>query len=310
MATIPGDFSTLLTTNTSQTSLIVGGTDPNATSGTGGANLGTITINPASAPSTTAGTLYNTAGGLIWATVPVVTGSGTTGQIPLFTTGGSGILGDSVISQAGGNITIGGNCAATEFIGSGAGLSTGTIPGTALVNTAVTPGTYGTALKSATFTVDQQGRITAASSSNINAGMILLYTNTIASASGSGTIDSYALASQLTSADALYVKVVIVGSVATPTLKNITDNVTLYASGANTSTTDSNVFQYDITQGSGTTVWFTASRTYDGSNVGVIEETVATTTAAWTGNWSIGLTTSSITGTAYVRWQVYKVIGQ
>lgn len=46
---------------------------------------------------------------------------------------------------------------------------TGVVPAAALANTAVTPGSYGGASAVATFTVDQQGRVTAASNATITA---------------------------------------------------------------------------------------------------------------------------------------------
>jgi hypothetical protein len=99
----PQLVSTVQLIDTTQTALVVGAAAGSST-GTGGANLGTITLNSAvGAPSVTASTLYQQSNVLKWATVPVNTGSGTTGQIPKFTTGASGILGDSLYSEA--NIT-------------------------------------------------------------------------------------------------------------------------------------------------------------------------------------------------------------
>lgn len=191
MATRPADHSTLLLTDTTQTALVIGAA-VGGTSGTGGSNQGSLTLNAAAAPGTPAATLYNTAGVLIWATVPVNTGSGTTGKLPKFTTGASGILGDSLLTESGSTVTMAGTLAATLFSGSGASLTniptsavssgnfvatvasgtgitssvtTGNAAATSisLNNTAVTPATYGSATQSAQVTVDQQGRITSAS---------------------------------------------------------------------------------------------------------------------------------------------------
>jgi hypothetical protein len=63
--------------------------------------------------------------------------------------------------------------AAVTSITTGTGLTGGTITSTgtiALADTAVTPGSYGSSTQVPTFTVDQQGRLTAASSVTISAG--------------------------------------------------------------------------------------------------------------------------------------------
>ena len=124
----------------------------------GGALTGNVTIN-----------LANTA---------VTAGSyGSAGNVASFTVDAQGRItaASNVAIPAGGTVT---NVATGTGLTGGPITSTGTI---SLANTAVVAGNYGSASNVASFTVDAQGRLTAASNVTVVAGSINL-TNTSASA--------------------------------------------------------------------------------------------------------------------------------
>lgn len=193
----PGIFSTIKTTDTSATSVCVGctigGTTATANSGM---KIATISVESLAAPSITTNKIYNVSGALYWNGVALATGStisGTTNTIGMFT--GVAAMGNSLLTQSGSTVTMAGTVAATTLTGahtgSGAGLTgiptsavssgnfvatvasgtgitssvtTGNAAATTITlnNTAVTPATYGNSTAWPTFTVDQQGRLTAA----------------------------------------------------------------------------------------------------------------------------------------------------
>jgi len=157
-----------------------------------GGKLATITLTQYAAPTITTDKLYNVAGALYFNGVSVATGSsisGTANTIGLFT--GTTVIGNSLLTQSGSTVTMAGTLAATTFSGSGASLTgvpttgvtgnfvatvasgtgitssvtTGNAAATTITlnNTAVTPGSYGSALLVPVITIDQQGRITTAS---------------------------------------------------------------------------------------------------------------------------------------------------
>ncbi len=144
-------------------------------------------------PSVTTNRIYNVGGALFFNGLSLATGSsisGTTGTVPKFTAATT--LGDSNATISGNNWTFASaTLTATAFVGSGAGLTSiptsavssgnfvatvasgtgitssvtsGNAAATAisLNNTAVTPSTYGSSTAISQFTVDQQGRITSA----------------------------------------------------------------------------------------------------------------------------------------------------
>lgn len=94
----------------------------------------------------------------------------------------------------------GGGSGTVTQVDTGTGLTGGPITTTgtvALANTAVTPGTYGSATQVGQFTVDQQGRLTAASNVSITAGTVTsvaLTAPAIFSVSGSPVTTSGTLA--------------------------------------------------------------------------------------------------------------------
>jgi hypothetical protein len=192
----PAVFSTVKTTSTSATSACIG--CPVATT-TAAANSGmkiaTITLEQLAAPSVTTNKLYSVAGAVYFNGAPLATGSsisGTTNTIGMFTA--STTMGNSLLTQSGSTVTMAGTLAATTLtgahtgsgagltsiptsavssgnfvatVGSGTGITSSVTTGNAaattisLNNTAVTPGAY------PFVTVDQQGRVTTASTAVI-----------------------------------------------------------------------------------------------------------------------------------------------
>ena len=101
------------------------------------------------------------------------------------------------IGTAGNNITF------TQFSGSGTyNAGTGlTLSGTtfSIANTAVTSGSYGSSSAIATFTVNQQGQLTAASTASINAPASLITGTTLSSNVTTSTLTSVGTLTSLTS---------------------------------------------------------------------------------------------------------------
>ena len=108
--------------------------------------------------------LANASGATSLLNLTDVGSDGTNGQV--LTTDGNGSFTFTTVSGGGGSGDI------TSVV-AGVGLSGGATSGDAtidLANTAVTPGTYGSATQSPQITVDQQGRVTSVSNVNISGG--------------------------------------------------------------------------------------------------------------------------------------------
>ena len=134
----PGAFTTVVTTDTTATSVCVGcplgSTTPVSDSGLSAA---AVTLKDG-APSVVTNKLYNIGGGLFFNGVGLATGSsvsGTTGTLSKFTTASS--LGNSIITEAAGVITVNGKAATVDTSATslvvGGGIQTGT-GNVALVN--------------------------------------------------------------------------------------------------------------------------------------------------------------------------------
>jgi len=146
--TRPEVRSTIQTTSTAASSLLVGCAFNVTTGCTGGINSGPIVVNTgginivSNVPSDSTMKLYNNAGTLTWNGAPLAVGSsvsGTTGTISVFTA--SNALGDSIITQTGGNtITVTGTFNATSAIQlNGTSINTaGTLANVAYLNAANT----------------------------------------------------------------------------------------------------------------------------------------------------------------------------
>jgi hypothetical protein len=191
----PGLFTTLQSTDVTTLSLCVGCPINTSTPAlNSGMNVQTILMPSAVAPTITTNTLYNISGALYFNGLSLATGSsisGTVGTLGKFT--GATTIGNSNLTEAGATGTYTGTFVSTVgFSGPGAlltgiptsAVSTGNFVATVssgtgitstvqtgnaaattlnLINTAVTPSSYGSSTAIPTFTVDQQGRLTAAS---------------------------------------------------------------------------------------------------------------------------------------------------
>jgi hypothetical protein len=196
--------TTIKATSTADSALCVGCPTPTLVpAANSGAKIATITLEQYAAPSVTTNKLYSIAGAVYFNGAALATGGtiiGTTNTIGLFT--GPTAIGNSIITQNAGATTVtvtgilnvNGAVIGTSYTGSGSGLTnvpttgitgnfvatvgsgtgitssvtTGNAAATviSLNNTAVTPNSYGTTT-GASFTVDQQGRLTTAANATI-----------------------------------------------------------------------------------------------------------------------------------------------
>jgi hypothetical protein len=156
------------------------GTIPNVT----GANTVAYSATPTlGVNATTTGQLKLANGGGSGATVTVQNNGATAAyNFNLPTTAGTS--GYFLTSGGGGATAMGWNTAVTS-VATGTGLSGGPITTTgtvSLANTAVSAGSYGSATQVGTFTVDAQGRLTAASNTSISINASAISSGTLAAA--------------------------------------------------------------------------------------------------------------------------------
>lgn len=308
----PQAVSTLVTTDTGETSLVVGGSVGGST-GTGGQVTGPVAINRR-VPSVTTEKLYNSSGTLKWDGSTVPTGSGTSGVLPKFT--GAGTLGDSVLTESGGNVSSSGG------IGDSVGLlSTVRAGGIGIASQAANDMIYASsATQLARVANGTTGQVWTATTSGAPSWQTLSSTYSLLySASGTSTdtsnrvIDSYALASQLGQMDTLHVVMTFSTSSGAgcgqPTLYNGTDSVTLGGCAAyNIGTTVADIWMADISASTTTKVGAFHNFTTLGSPISSGAQ--ATFTTAWTGAWTLQLKqVSASAGTLTWAWRIYKVKG-
>lgn len=220
----PGTFSTVNTTNATAVSICVGCAVGSSTpAANGGVTTATVVLMDAT-PSITTNKLYNVGGALYFNGLSLATGStisGTTGTVPKFT--GTTSLGNSNATISGNNWTFSsaivqassftavdggfngsgasltgiptsavssGNFVATVASGTGitSSVTTGNAAATAisLNNTAVTPSTYGSTTAISVVTVDQQGRITGATTATPQLTLTSTYFSSLSGANITG----------------------------------------------------------------------------------------------------------------------------
>jgi hypothetical protein len=128
---------------------------------------------------------------------------------------------------------------------------------------------------------------------------------------GATNVDTYAMASQLTALDELVVMVAleaVTQAVATPSLYNSTDSVTL-GSFITMAAADNQIGQTYSRQAQSAA---TKVLTNMGVAAGVTNTQSATFTTNWTGAWTLALRHGGVTagGTLKWSWSVYRVRGQ
>jgi len=154
-----------------------------------------------------------------------------------------------------------------------------------LVNTAVTPGSYGSSSEIPTFTVDSKGRLTAAGSVSVSTGM------TVAGDSGSETINL--LSETLTIAGGTN----LTSSAASDTVTiNLDDNISLVSVNASGVVTATSGFVGDLTGNvTGDLTGEVNAAAFDTNASGVVVTGVATATSGFVGDLT-GNVTGNVTG--------------
>lgn len=312
-----------------------------------GARLATITVDQYAAPSVTTNKLYNIAGGLYFNGVLLATGSsisGTANTIGMFT--GVAAMGNSIITQNAGatQATVAGNMIATgsmtalifggsgasltsiptsavssgnfvATVASGTGITSSVTSGNAaattitLNNTAVTPAAYGSATAISTFTVDQQGRLTAAGTATPQLTLTSTYFSSL-SAANLTSIPAANLTGTITSATQdLITRTGTVtsgtwsGSFGAVSGANLTSLSAGNLSGTITSATQDLITRTGtITSGVWNAGAVTSSGAFTSSTSAALTGATNNLGTITTGTWNAGTVTIATTGTTFGTW--------
>lgn len=196
----------------------------------------------------------------------------------------------------------------------GALTCSGCVTASDMAATAVTPGTYGSASTIPAITVDQQGRITNATTAAVTPWVLLQATSGTTTNAAAENVATQAI-SGLTAKDTLVVILTGLSSTqqtATLQLYNSTDSVNI-TTGATVAGNEYFGGLCLVTQSQNSATTWYGTRLWSGNSTALpILPLQVGSTQAWTGSWTLALRHAGVTagGTLLWRWSVYKVNGQ